>query len=80
MIRLREADCPQTAFLEARGDLRPRLVFLCENVAADLTNRDYESHWNELGRLFCVSSLRIDVSTPAHGAGKQFNTHRLRSG
>jgi hypothetical protein len=37
MIRLREADCPQTAFPEARGDLHPRLVFLGKNVAADLT-------------------------------------------
>jgi hypothetical protein len=55
MIRLREADCPQTAFLEARGDLHPRLVFLCENVAADLTKPGLrialERNWPPVLRL-----------------------------
>jgi hypothetical protein len=37
MDRLREAECPQTAFVEARGDLCPWRVFLCENVATDPT-------------------------------------------
>jgi hypothetical protein len=80
MIRLREADCPQTAFLEA-GEICIRGWFSCAKTSPQISpNRDYESHWNETGRPSCISSLRIDVSTPAHGAGKQFNTHRLRSG
>ena len=37
MNRLREADCPQTAFVEARGDLCPGRACLCENAATDAT-------------------------------------------
>jgi hypothetical protein len=35
MNRLREADRPHTAFVEARGDLRHGGFSLCENVATD---------------------------------------------
>jgi hypothetical protein len=37
MYRLREADCPQTAFVKALGDLCPRLVFQCQSVIANPT-------------------------------------------
>jgi len=84
--RLREADCPQTAFVEARGDLCPWRVFLCDGFFCAKTsppippNRKYTSQWKAVGGLFRVLGPRIDVSAPPTEAGKQFNTHRLRYG
>lgn len=55
MNRLREADCPQTAFVEARGDLCPWRVFLCENVTTDPTKPQLhvvmEGSWRPVPRL-----------------------------
>jgi hypothetical protein len=34
-LRLRVADCPQTAFVEASGDLRAPDVHRCENTAGN---------------------------------------------
>ncbi len=65
MNRLRKAKSPQTAFVEAGGDLCPWQVFLCANVATDPTKRNYKSLWKPIGGLPGVSSLRIGVFAPA---------------
>src|ERR1035438_3043073 len=40
--RLREADCSQTAFVEALGDLCPLLVFQCESISPDPTKPELQ--------------------------------------
>jgi hypothetical protein len=42
MNRLREADCPQTVFLEALGDLCLRLVLQRQSVAHDPTKPELQ--------------------------------------
>jgi hypothetical protein len=53
--RLREADCPQTAFVEARGDLCQWQVFLRENAATDPIKPGLhvapERNWRPVPRL-----------------------------
>ena len=52
MNRLREADCPQTAFVEAWGDLYPWLVFQREGVTTDPSKPELqitlEGNWRPL--------------------------------
>jgi hypothetical protein len=53
--RMREADCPQTAFVEAPGNPCPWLVFQCDNAAIDPTKPGLqvtlEDNWRPVGRL-----------------------------
>jgi hypothetical protein len=51
MNRLREADCPQTAFVEARGDLCPG-GFACAKTPPQMPlNRGHKSRWSANGGL-----------------------------
>jgi hypothetical protein len=49
MNRLREADCPEAAFLEALGDLCPWLVLQGKSVSSDPTKPELritpEGYW-----------------------------------
>jgi hypothetical protein len=71
MSRLREAAYPQTAFVEARGDLCSWWVFLRETSPPIPSSRDCTSRRNVIGDLSRVSSPRIGIFAPANEARKQ---------